>query len=205
MATEVTKRHGSTTLGPSMQTKDFSDLLGWHLAGVERFGDVADTSRPPQGQALVQLRARHHELQCALDEGARDRRAIALAVADLMLGYLSTGRMSEGEAKAATAVYVKALEDRPAWAVRRTCDAIARGDIEGVSLDFPPAAPRLRDCVNRMLEPMWAEQAKIREVLHAIPRRPVDPEMKAKVAALFTKLVADLKCDVSKRQTEAAE
>lgn len=193
-----------------MQTKDFSDMLGWHLAGVERFGDVADTARPPSAQALVQLRGRHYELQCALDEGARDRRAIALAVADLMLGYLSTGRMSESEAKAATAVYVKALEDRPAWAVRRTCDAIARGDVEGVSLDFPPSAPRLRDCVNRMLEPLLVEHAKIREVLHAVPRRPVDPEMKAKVSALFAKLAAEMRMNASKRdstdhrQTEVA-
>ena len=187
-------------------TRTFSDLLAWHQAGVERHGSNIETTRPPDAQARQLLRLRYEELHRAISPPARNKQAVAIAVGELMTAFHS--RPSETQAKATIAKYTEILADRPAWAVQRTCWMIARGEVEGVSLDFPPAAPRIREVVNKVLEPFFVEAAQIREVLHAQVRRTVNPAERELMEKRFAELLDELRAKnviENDRRAKAAE
>lgn len=196
MGKEITSQISSSTLataGPSTMTRTFSDRLAWYVQGIVRHGDMTETTRPVDELSRLGLQKRLGELQITLGEKARDRAAIAMAVAELMNAFRNAGFVKEAEARETIAAYVKVLDDRPPWAVRRVCEQIAKGQIEGISLDRPPAAPRLRDTVNKLLEPLFQEAHQLREVLNARPIRNAPPEERERVIAGFSKLMADLK------------
>lgn len=169
--------------GPAPPERAFVDVLDWHANAVEGEFQNYSTDRPPGPEVRRALTTRANELAATLGERARDRRAVAQAVAELMTCYRGA-KISAEEAKGFTAKYTEILEDLPAWAVKRACQQVARGAVEGVSLDFPPSAPRLREVVLRITEPFAEEQAKIFRVLRAAPRLPPNPEMAERVKAM---------------------
>jgi hypothetical protein len=187
-------------------TRTFSDLLAWHQAGVERHGNNVETTRPPTPAARLDLSARYDELHRALSPPARDKQAVGIAVGELLHAFQP--RLTEKQAKDTLTKYIEVLADRPAWAVQRACWAIARGEVEGVSLDFPPAAPRIREVVNKILEPFFVEAAQVREVLHAQVRRTPNPAERELMQKRFAELLAELQAKNAvedDRRAKAAE
>lgn len=196
----------SVRIGPAMLDRTFSDLLAWHQAAIERHGGIVETTRPADRASRQALTARYDDLHRALSPAARDRYAVALAVTELLTAFQR--RPTGAEAKATVSKYVEVLSDRPAWAVQRACWAIARGEVEGISLDIPPAAPRLRDAVNKILEPFFVEAAQIREVLHAQVRRVPNEAERKLMQARFEQLLGELRAKSAvedDRRAKAAE
>lgn len=191
MAKDLATTGSTTRLGPSTTSRTFSDLLAQHQSGIERIGRTVETTKPPDQHSRLVLRDRYNELLQGLGQGSRDARGVGIAVADLLRTFQKNP--TGDDAQRTVAKYVEVLADRPAWVVRRACEQIARGQVEGVSLDFPPTAARLRDVVNKLLEPFFVEATQIREVLTAQIRRNPNPEERERLGKLFADLAAELR------------
>jgi hypothetical protein len=95
----------------------------------------------------------------------------------LMLNFHTARSMSKAEAGIVMREYVEALRGLPLWAIRRGIRKFKDGEVEGASLDFPPAAPRLRKVVTEVMEPLMADRQAITRVLAAREPCVEDPEM----------------------------
>jgi hypothetical protein len=117
---------------------------------------------------------------------------IAREIASLMVAFRSVRAVSNEEAAATTREYVDLLADLPLWAIQAGFRKIKLGEVPDVSLDFPPAAPRVRRVVTDLMEPMLADRYDIRRVLSARVMPPENPERAAEVRALIGKGFRDL-------------
>lgn len=107
--------------------------------------------------------------------------SIEAAVSRLMTSFYSSRSVSQVEAKVTVRKYAIDLAGIPIWAIQKACDAIARGEVEGASLDFPPAAPRLRQVADDFLAPTVAEVYRLNRVLGAREERLPDPAAQKRI------------------------
>jgi hypothetical protein len=103
----------------------------------------------------------------------------------LMISFKTGRTISEAEASATIVAYTQVLRGLPIWAIRQGFAKIARGEIEGVSKDFAPTAPRLRQVVTDEMVPLRADRVEVQRVLSARVGLPDNPDLarRAKEAA----------------------
>jgi hypothetical protein len=88
-------------------------------------------------------------------------------IAALMIVYRSARAIGVDEADEVSRQYAEVLADLPIWAIRQGFALVKRGEAEGVNLDFPPSAPRLRDVVKEAMRPLMLDRYQITKVLSA--------------------------------------
>lgn len=88
-------------------------------------------------------------------------------ISALMISFRSARTISAAEAEATVAAYIDVLRGLPLWAIRNGFRRVKLGEVEGVSLDFPPAAPRLRKVVTDEMIPLRADRTEVTRVLAA--------------------------------------
>jgi hypothetical protein len=88
-------------------------------------------------------------------------------IAALMIVYRSARVIGVDEADEVSRQYAEVLADLPLWAIRQGFALVKRGEAEGVNLDFPPSAPRLRDVVKEAMRPLMLDRYQIGKVLNA--------------------------------------
>jgi hypothetical protein len=170
----------------------FQNLLTWLESGMVG-EDEGTINKPLVSSDRAVLEARLAELD---QFGAlAERKAIATAVAS-MLALFSAGRVSKDEAAMLVSGYVSVLEKLPAWAVQKACGELSRGEVPGVSPDFPPTAARVHVIAVQHAKPYWVERRRISAVLGArvVARTEPTPEQIKRVG----ELVADFKDKISK-------
>lgn len=107
------------------------------------------------------------------------------ALMSLMLSFQTARSVSKAEAEALLRKYTEVLEGLPLWAIRQGFRKVERGEVDGVSLDFPPAAPRLRDVVTAVMEPVLRDRYAVRRLLRAKEAPPPNEAMAKKVNLLL--------------------
>lgn len=112
---------------------------------------------------------------------------IETEVAVLMMAFYSARTTSKAEATAMMQVYAEVLQGLPLWAIKDGFAKIKAGQVEGASLDFPPAAPRLKQVVVEVMQPLMLDRYHAQKVLSARVAPAENPEMSEAVR----KLVAD--------------
>lgn len=148
--------------------------------------------REPLSPALrATLEHRSRGLSACLAPAAKSEHSkMASAITALLGGF---GGVGSGSVEAVVSLYVEGLKDLPLWAVVAACTAITRGEVEGASLDFRPAVPRLRQAARALMAPWDEEMFHLREVLRAEAMAPEDEEMRKRVGVLLTEFSSDLK------------
>jgi hypothetical protein len=101
---------------------------------------------------------------------------IAREIAGLMVAFRSARAVATDEAMAMTREYADLLSDLPLWAVRIGFRKVKLGEADGVSLDFPPSAPRLRKVVTDEMVPLLTDRSNIQRVLSARAGLPDNPD-----------------------------
>ena len=82
----------------------------------------------------------------------------------------------------AESLHADDLSGLPLWALKQACQDISRGKVEGCSLDFPPAAPRLRSIADEIVAPVLDESFALHAILTAPVEHEPSPEERARVA-----------------------
>ena len=109
---------------------------------------------------------------CIVPAKAHD---VETEIAVLMMAFYSARTTSKTEAAAMMRVYAEVLRDLPLWAIKEGFARVKAGEVEGLSLDFPPAAPRLRAVVSEVMQMLLADRHNINVVLAARVATPEDP------------------------------
>jgi hypothetical protein len=104
-------------------------------------------------------------------------------IVGLMISYRSA-RVSADEATAITREYTAVLDQFPIWAIREGFRRIKNAEIDGISLDFPPAAPRLKSVVSDVMRPLLADRYDAKRVLDTRIAPAENPAMAARVNRL---------------------
>lgn len=130
---------------------------------------------------------------------------IAREIAALMVAFRSARSVSNEEAAATTREYVDLLADLPLWAIQAGFRKIKLGEAADVSLDFAPAAPRLRKVVTDLMEPVLADRYQIRQVLNARVLPPEDPARAAETRKVIGGALRGMADDLDKRNRAAIE
>jgi hypothetical protein len=95
----------------------------------------------------------------------------------LMVSFKSARAISAVEAGVTVAAFIDILRGLPRWAIRDGLRKVRLGEVEGVSLDFPPAAPRLRKVVTDEMIPIRSDRSEVRRILAAKDAPPENPVM----------------------------
>jgi hypothetical protein len=179
----------TTTTLPSTSPPSDRDLAD-EIASLKSAALVQGTGlvliEPLSQEMRHRLEQRQHTLRNSLQEGPRTD--VAMAVTDLVQAMTTARNLGERQLQALVASYVKELSGLPAWAVQRACQAIARGQVEGASLDFPPTTARLRTVVEEYVAPAAEERHDIFRLLRAPVEYQASPEEKERVIAGWKKL-----------------
>ncbi|MBB5045940.1 hypothetical protein HNR60_000675 [Rhodopseudomonas rhenobacensis] len=135
----------------------------------------------------VDLRQRLNLFLVATDDRTKPATAhqIETEIAVLMMAFYSARTTSKSEAAAMMRVYSEVLIDLPLWAIRDGFAKIKAGEVEGASLDFPPAAPRLRQVVVETMQSLLMDRHNIRKLLVAPVAPPENPEMADRVSRVI--------------------
>jgi hypothetical protein len=105
-------------------------------------------------------------------------------IAGLMISFRSSRTISAGEAQATVREYGAILKGLPVWAIKEGFRRVKSGEVEGVSLDFPPSAARLKTVVVEVMRPMLADRYAARTVLDARIAAPENRQMADRVERL---------------------
>jgi hypothetical protein len=98
-------------------------------------------------------------------------------ISKLMISFRSARTISSEEANATVTIYIEILRGLPLWAIRDGFNKVKLGEVEGVSLDFPPSAPRLRKVVTDEMIPIRADRSEVTRILAAKEAPPENPVM----------------------------
>lgn len=143
-----------------------------------------------------------------------DKERAALAITAMLTAWIHTGR---ADPKSTVAAYVMHLADLPLFAIEKACGDVARGYVDGLSPDFPPAAPRLHQLAMDACEKLSGEAATIDRILNAELRVEISEDERARVSARFKELAERMrvntvepedqrrKAQIERRQKEAHE
>lgn len=94
--------------------------------------------------------------------GRAERKAIVLALSDMLRSFPQMQRRSPAEALGILDGYFGTLAERPGWAIIDACALVRAGKIPG-SVDFAPSEARLNAIVGEVIAPY-------RGRLHAVER-----------------------------------
>lgn len=157
--------------------------------------------RPLAPDLRTQLELRSEFLgRCLAPAPKHEHAQMAAAIAGMLGAF---GGNITGSVDALVSKYVHVMRDLPLWAVVGACEAVENGEAEGVSLDYRPAAPRLR-AVAKSLTAKWCEEAAlIREVLAAPALEPGDEAMRQRIGEMFAEFAAGLRMGKFKSKVAA--
>ena len=106
------------------------------------------------------------ELSAALMPARSDRKTLDVLKVSVA-GLLGRFPNARGEPSQAVQAYVDTLCELPAWSVAKVCSLAARGKIDGLSLDFAPAVPRLYAEAEKNLAELRMQKMRVERVLAA--------------------------------------
>lgn len=169
----------ATTTAPTGSPRPTDDALAAELdAARSRVdGGALVGGLHPDQRAL--FAGRLGELQPYFRPAKREE--IEDAINHLMVSFFPARSVSAVEARLTLRKYSEDLAGMPLWAIRDACSAISQGKVDGASLDFPPAAPRIRAAAGDIMAPFLAEQYRLKMVLSAREEREVSPEEQQRV------------------------
>lgn len=133
-----------------------------YIEGKPMFNSV---ERMPNAAERNALSRRLGILDASLQ--VRDGKAVARAISGLMAMF-GRGREDDGDFAARVEMYVRALDDVPAWAVVKACDNHARG--RGTQQAFMPTSAELHVAAENLCSSIKRERRQIVDVLTAEPR-----------------------------------
>lgn len=108
---------------------------------------------------------------------------VASTIARLLAGF-GAARATGDEAKVVVAQYVAELKDLPLWTIEAGCHALARGQVAGQSLDFPPSTARVRQSCEEFAHKVRSERLELSAALQAKSSPPlIDPNMRRQIGA----------------------
>lgn len=153
------------------------------------------------GAMRAVLSRRIAELEGAL--GASPPEQILEHVARLLGRYLP-GKSDDDLAVRAEA-YLEALDDLPAWVVREAIRRWFKGECGGAErdYDFPPGEARLRGVAKHVLSVAQGQVIVFRRLLVAEPEPEISEADRARQAAEFHALAADLRTAGAERAAQA--
>lgn len=152
----------------------------------------------PLGASVrASLERRKDALEYWLQPAAKgDYPVLTKAIAEMMGAFAAN---SSGSPQATVAKYLHVVHDLPPWAISKACSMIETGQAEGVSLDFRPSAPRLRDVARGVMAPWLEELALVRAALAAEEPAPEDVGMRKRVGELLSGLARGLRTKTEER------
>lgn len=136
-----------------------------------------------QRRGIVERQSSINRTLQAASMSDADKTRIARAVAQALAGWVNA---KSSNPEASVAGYVLHLQDLPAFAVEKACERVGRGQVEGLSPDFPPSAARLHQLAKEEIEALTTEAITIARVLRAKLQPPRKPEDDARLRALTT-------------------
>lgn len=169
--------------------EQYRALIVWRPEG----GGPSEAVRVPTTVERGVLEVRTRELGAAMRSASMadaDKRRIGAALARMFGGFPS---LRNADAQGMIATYVMELQKLPAWAVERACEAVRESRVEGLSLEFPPTAPRMFQIASTKTVPLKVEEAHIAEVLALQPRDGISDDEKARVREGFQGLASELR------------
>lgn len=183
----------SRTSPPGIDPNVVSDLAMARNALIRDYPAMPPILAVPMESGMrSRLDHRRRQLEGALAPTAKsDHPQMAAAIAGL-LGAFGGGN-APGSPEIVVAKYVQVLEDLPLWAVQMACRALERGEVDGASMDFRPAAPRLRQVARSLMAPWDEELFHLREVLRAPAMEPQDEAMRERIGKLITEFASDFR------------
>lgn len=98
--------------------------------------------------------------------GRVDRKAIVLALSDMLRGFPQMQRRSPAEALGILDGYFATLSERPAWAIIEACGRVRAGKVAGC-VDFAPSEGRLNAIVGEVTAPYRARLQAAERILGA--------------------------------------
>lgn len=153
------------------------------------------------GAMRAALSRRVAELEGALVAGPPEQ--ILERVAFLLNRYLAGKTDDDLAVRAET--YLEALDDLPAWIIREAIRRWFKGECGGEKrdYDFPPSEARLRDVAKRVLSVAQGQVIVFRRLLAAEPDPEISEADRARQAAEFQALAADLRTAGAERAAQA--
>lgn len=139
----------------------------------------------PTAAERSELEQRRNSLDWALRPGEPER--ALKAILRMFLAFPSV-RLDEKSAMQTAAVYYDQVRQLPAWAIIRGCDACI-----GKATPFPPSAGELKSAAEAVCLAAWRELHELGAILNAAVFYPQSQNEREKVAAGFSKLLADLR------------
>jgi hypothetical protein len=116
------------------------------------------------------------------------RQEIAAELVSLMVAFRSARAVGIDEAAQTTKAYAEVLSDLPLWAIQEACRLVKLGEVENLSLDFPPAAPHLRKIVSDVMIPLKSDRYDVSKILAAREDPRTDnPALAAQIAEAAAK------------------
>lgn len=164
-------------------------------------GGAAESARLPSASERQALEARRRALAVmarAASMSDADKRKAGAAIAEMLDGFLRFRNLDLESKQAMIAGCVADLVALPAWAIARACQRIRRGEVDGMSLEFPPTSPRLYQVAMGELAALRGEERRIEAVLKLLPRGGVPGEERARVGEKFSAFAAELRAETGR-------
>lgn len=179
------------------------------LSGSHREGRRVLLINMPEPQEKAQLARRARAILRALRLWNTEEvvRAISRMLSCFEQYLHETGDDGRAVAnKKIAAKWAAELQGVPSWAIERACDAIREGRAEGVSKDFPPSIPRVRDLAESYCAEYRMELDKIGDALRGEPFiEPPSAEERDRVSTKLRTFADALRADVEQQaQAERA-
>ena len=176
---------GLSTAEELTKTIRATRILNIYENDVEEQGRILTLSKEISNADRQILTERHHALAnslrgCGLSIAARDR--AALAITAMFRDGWPLYKMDNP--KQVTAAYINALQDYPVWAVEAVCGALAKGMVEEVRPDYPPAAARVAQLCEAKTGDMREEKRKFVRLLSIKDLRAAPMTNEERAAAL---------------------
>ena len=129
----------------------------------------------PTGGQRVAIEERCEQLERMAVAGPEKRALMSLG---RLVGFYATGGLSEQQATVKAEVYMRAVNDLPAWAVDEAVDRWFRGEAGQRNYDFAPSPATLREVAQGVASIAAGQLVMMRRILNAKPIDEIPDEVR---------------------------
>jgi hypothetical protein len=109
-----------------------------------------------------------------------------------LVGFYATGNLSESQAAVKAEVYMRAVNDLPAWAIDEAVDRWFRGECGERNYEFAPSPAALREIAQGVARIAAGQLVLLRRILNAKAVPEIPEEERAKQAERVRKLLDEV-------------
>jgi len=143
----------------------------------------------PTGGQRAAIEHRCEQLERMAVAGPEKR---TLQAVGRLVGFYATNSMSESQATVKTEVYMRAVNDLPAWAIDEAVDRWFRGGCGARNYEFAPSPAVLRDVATGIAQIAAGQLVLMRRILNAKAVPEIPEEERAKQAERVRKLLDEV-------------